>query len=119
MQITDVPNQSTFEGQEVSFNISTDLSDESGLTFNISGDLTKYFNPNTKVFKWTPGFDDNGNYSITIEATDGSETDSITIDITVNEANVYIDVEDTENITAHEYDEIERQFNHSLKVEYN
>ena len=40
----------------------------------------------TGSFDWTPGFTQNGLYDVTFYATDGADTDSETVAITVNEA---------------------------------
>jgi len=58
---------------------------ETELEYEANGELSKYFNPDTKKFNWTPGYNDGGVYEILLTVEDKYYSDSQKIKIKVND----------------------------------
>ncbi|MBM7557587.1 tandem-95 repeat protein [Halanaerobacter jeridensis] len=82
-----IGNKSVNEGELLEFTVSASDIDEDNLTYNASGDVADKFDSSTQTFTWTPSFDDEGNYSLTIDVSDGDLNDSETITISVGDVN--------------------------------
>lgn len=83
-----IPNQTVREGELLSFNVSA--TDPDGDVVRLSsGPLPSgaLFNPASGLFSWTPGFDQMGTYRVEFEASDGTDTISQTVAITVGNVN--------------------------------
>jgi PGF-pre-PGF domain-containing protein len=61
-------------------------SDDDGDSLNYDTNAT-FGTLNGNVFEWTPGYSDDGTYSVEFNVTDGIDTDSETITITVTDVN--------------------------------
>jgi len=75
------------EGETVNFNVSAFDNENSDdeLTFSCSGDLTEYFNTDTRTFSWDTTKEDIGVYDISFKITDSyGSTDNKTVNVTVN-----------------------------------
>lgn len=84
-QITPVDDKTVKVGEQIEFDISADDPNEDKLTYSASGELSSYFNENTKTFSWTPKESDLGDHIITFEVSDGKSTESVDVKITVVE----------------------------------
>jgi hypothetical protein len=84
-----VGDKSVNEGANLSFAVSATDGDGDDLTYSASNLPTgASFDPATRTFSWTPGFDQAGAYTtVTFQVTDGTDTGSETITITVNDVN--------------------------------
>jgi hypothetical protein len=87
--LDEVGDQSVDEGATLSFAVSGTDGDGDDLTYSASGLPTgASFDPATRTFSWTPGYDQAGGYTgVTFEVGDGTDSDSEAIAITVNQVN--------------------------------
>lgn len=87
--LTAIGNKTVNEGQALNFTISAVDPDGSTLTFSASNLPTgANFNPVTRTFQWTPGYDQSGTYAkVYFEVFDGLYTVYENITITVNDVN--------------------------------
>jgi hypothetical protein len=85
-----VGNQTVDEGSLLSFTLSATDDDGDPLTYSASNlPSGATLDEVTGAFSWTPGYDDAGEHAdVVLEVSDGRESDSETITITVNDANV-------------------------------
>ncbi len=83
-----IGNKAVSEGEELSFIITGYDADSDPLTYS-ADDLppNAVFDPFTREFTWTPGFDDSGIYNMTFTVSDGSLSDSETVSISVGSVN--------------------------------
>jgi Putative Ig domain/FG-GAP repeat len=83
-----IGNRSGAEAEEMSFSITASDVDSDGLTYS-GTDLPAgaSLDPATGEFRWTPSYDDAGGHEVTFEVTDGTEPDSETILIVVDNTN--------------------------------
>jgi PKD repeat protein len=82
--LADIGRKSVLEAATLSFTVSATDADSDTLTYSASGLPTGAgFNPATRVFTWTPTLDQSGIYSVTFTVSDGSASDTETIQITV------------------------------------
>ncbi|MGH7320241.1 MAG: putative Ig domain-containing protein [Candidatus Rokuibacteriota bacterium] len=85
--LTPIGAQSVNEGQLLQFTVSATDCDGDVLTFSASNlPLGATFDPDTKVFSWTPDSSQAGLYYVTVQVSDDVETDSEEVPITVVEA---------------------------------
>jgi len=85
--------QSTNENELLEFTISATDADDDSLTFpqptNLPTGASLTDNTDgTATFSWTPNYTQSGTYDITFTVSDGTDTDSETITITVNDVTV-------------------------------
>lgn len=88
-QINDIPAQSVQENNAVSFTVSgtdPDSEDQDKLVFTADG-LPQGATFDGTTFSWTPGFDQSGDHTITINMSDGSASVSKQTTITVENVN--------------------------------
>ena len=86
--LASIGNKSILEGANLSFTISATDGNGDSLQYSASGVPSGAgFNTSTATFSWTPTTDQSGTYSVTFQASDGTETDSETIVITVTDVN--------------------------------
>lgn len=76
-------NKSIAENEELKFTVSAEDADEDPLTYTAGGDLAGRFDPETATFQWKPGYDDSGEYQLSVTVSDGALTDSETVAIAV------------------------------------
>jgi hypothetical protein len=83
-----IGNKSVNEGTALAFTISASDADGDALTYSASNlPLGASFDPATRTFSWTPGYNQSGTYaSIHFQVSDGLMTDSEDITITVGNA---------------------------------
>jgi hypothetical protein len=87
--LASIGNKTILEGATLSFTLSATDADGDSLTY-IATNLPDGagFNGSTGVFSWTPAFDQSQVYSVTFSVSDGSDTDTETINITVTDVAV-------------------------------
>ncbi|WP_321390426.1 putative Ig domain-containing protein [uncultured Desulfuromusa sp.] len=79
-----IGNKSIVEGAYLSFTLSATDADGDPLTYSVSNlPDGSGFDEATGVFSWTPTFDQSQVYAVTFSVSDGSDTDTETINITV------------------------------------
>ncbi|MCK5486975.1 MAG: tandem-95 repeat protein, partial [Desulfobacterales bacterium] len=85
-----IGNQAVNENTTLSFTVSaTDEDAGDTLTYSAVGLPTgANLNSSSRVFTWTPTFDQAGTYSVQFNVTDGTEIDSEIVTITVNNVNI-------------------------------
>ncbi|MGM0454199.1 MAG: InlB B-repeat-containing protein, partial [Thermodesulfobacteriota bacterium] len=76
-------NKSIAENEELKFTVSAEDADEDPLTYTAGGDLAGRFDPETATFQWKPGYEDSGEYQLSVTVSDGALTDSETVAIAV------------------------------------
>lgn len=82
-QLNSIGDKEILECEELIFQVTaTDLNGDK-LTYSASGDLANFFDTNTRTFKWTPTYEDAGQYSMSFSVSDGDLIAHETIDITV------------------------------------
>ncbi len=94
-ELAAIGDQTTDEGVNLNFGMSATDADGDALSFDFdttgSGIPAAFtFTDNgdgTATFDWTPGFEDAGTYPVTVTVSDGTETDSETFNIVVNDVN--------------------------------
>ena len=87
-ELADVGDRSVDEEASLSFTVSATDADDDTLTYSASGLPTgATFDPSTRAFSWSPGYGDSGPHTATFAVSDGTDTDSETITITVNNVN--------------------------------
>ena len=81
--------QSVYEGGTLTFTVTASDPDGDALSYSASNlPSGATFDPATRAFTWTPGYDQAGSYpGVHFEVSDGSLTDSEDITITVNNVN--------------------------------
>ena len=84
-----VPGAQTIaEGKLLTFTVSATDPDSTSLIYSASGLPTgATFNPSTRTFSWTPGYTQNGAYSVTFTASDGTAQSSNSVSILVTDVN--------------------------------
>jgi PKD repeat protein len=87
-ELDPVGPKSVNEGEELLITLSASDPDGDPLTYS-TGTLPTgaTFDPGTKTFTWTPGFDQAGLYSVTFSVSDGSNPNTEDVTITVNNIN--------------------------------
>ncbi|RQV99611.1 MAG: tandem-95 repeat protein, partial [Calditrichaeota bacterium] len=89
--LADIPPQTIDENQLLTVQLSAsdpDREDAGQLTFSaIEMPEGANLDPTTGAFSWTPGYDQSGNYEITVTVSDGNLTDSKIMVVTVNHVN--------------------------------
>jgi len=89
LSLSSIGNKSYREGQTISFTVTYDRYNGSGLRYildsNIPSSYGATFNTSTGEFLWKPDFTMSGIYVLTFTATDGLITDSETITLTVSD----------------------------------
>jgi hypothetical protein len=86
-----IPSQQVNEGQPLTpFTISATDPDGDTLTYSaISLPTGATFDPATRIFSWTPGFDQSGNFTASFQVTDnGTPPRSATLNVTITVGNV-------------------------------
>ena len=87
-KINAIPSKTVSEGETVSFFIEATDDENDPLHYSSSTLPTgAIFDTTTHFFFWTPGFDQQGNYSITFTVSDGKLSSDITVTITVQNVN--------------------------------
>lgn len=87
--ITLIGNQTINEGQLLEFSIDAQDVDNDSLTFSVDSlPSGASFNSNSHVFSWTPNLTQSGSYPVTFRVSDGNETVSETITISVGNVNL-------------------------------
>ena len=81
-----IGNKNTIENTLLTFTTSATDEDGDMVTITASG-LPTGATFNNSIFTWTPDFNSEGNYAVTITATDGTNTNSETITIIVTDIN--------------------------------
>jgi len=85
---TPVNAQSVDEGKTLSFSVSASDADGQALTYtayNVPNNGS--FNPDTRLFSFSPNFDQAGEYTVTFQVTDGEAWVDMPVAITVNPVN--------------------------------
>jgi hypothetical protein len=76
------------EGATSTFTVSATDADAGELSYSATGlPAGATFDTETKTFTWSPNFEQSGTYEVTFTVTDGTDTDTETIVITVNNIN--------------------------------
>lgn len=86
-----IENKIVNEGKNLTFTVNATDADGDSLTYsaaNLPEGAT--FDPNTRVFSWTPGYGQSGTYSVTFIVTDGADFASNTVEIEVRD---FIEIE--------------------------
>lgn len=79
-----IGNKVAAEGSLITFTVSASDADGDALTYTATGlPNGAAFDPATRTFRWTPGYDQSGSYTLRFQATDGRSTDYEDITITV------------------------------------
>ncbi|MBW6509641.1 MAG: hypothetical protein K0A94_08885 [Desulfuromonadales bacterium] len=79
--------QTVSEGDLLQFSVSTTTESEN-FVFSASGlPAAASFNPDSRVFSWTPNFDQAGSFIVTFSVTDGTDSASEVVTITVHNTN--------------------------------
>ena len=81
-----IANQSIIEASLLTFTVTGSDVDDDPLTFS-AVNLPSGATFNNKTFNWTPGYDQAGSYKITVSVSDGKETVSQVVNITVSNKN--------------------------------
>jgi hypothetical protein len=83
-----IGNQNIPENQNLSFSLSANDPDSDSLIYSVSGlPSGAILNANTGEFMWTPGYNNSGVYPVTFVVSDGTLSDSESIEITVSNSN--------------------------------
>ncbi|MGH1365209.1 MAG: putative Ig domain-containing protein [Calditrichia bacterium] len=109
--LDDIANQTTDENQEVRFTINgsdSDTEDTGALTFGASGlPEGATFNPTSRVFNWTPTFEQSGSYEILFNVSDSANlSDAKTVVLDVTHVNRTPTLDLIEDITRNENEAI-------------
>jgi hypothetical protein len=85
--IETIDTKAVNEGEKLEFTVNASDADNDSLNYS-TGTLPDgaAFNAETRVFTWTPGYDQAGSYKVHFDATDGTMTGGI--DVTINVSNV-------------------------------
>jgi Putative Ig domain. len=87
-ELTPIMDKEVNENSELLFSISGSDPDGDDLTYYATGlPSGAMFDVNTRQFRWTPGYEDSATYDVTFTVSDGSLSDSETIEIAVNNVN--------------------------------
>ena len=77
------------EGKLLEFTISAKDPNNQTLTYSATGlPQGVYFNPEKRLFSWIPNYNQQGEYTVHFEVTDGTLKDSEDIKITVNDVRI-------------------------------
>ncbi|NQT71780.1 MAG: hypothetical protein HQ553_03295 [Chloroflexi bacterium] len=100
--LNSIGDKSVNEGDQIQFTVSAIDADEDDLIYSVSGlPSNAGFDANTRTFTWTPNFSAAGNYpNITFQVSDGTDTDSENITITVNHPYEDWDVNHDNNVNV-------------------
>ena len=100
--LNSIGDKSVNEGSQIQFTVSATDADDDDLIYSVSGlPSNAGFDTNTQTFTWTPNFSAAGNYpNITFQVSDGTDTDSEDITITVNHPFEDWDVNHDNNINV-------------------
>lgn len=92
-QLADLEDIFSDEGQSLRFTLTGLDPDRDPLTYE-AGNLPAgaSFNPATAEFSWTPTYTDSGIYSLRFTVSDGAQTSSQTITLTVNDLGILVQV---------------------------
>lgn len=83
-----IGNKTVLEGATLNFTLSANDADGDALTYSATNlPSGAGFNPSTRVFSWTPVFNQSQVYTVTFSVSDGSDSDTETISITVTDVN--------------------------------
>jgi Putative Ig domain. len=86
--LSEIGNMNVAEGEKLSFTINGSDPDQDSLSYSASGVPDGAdFNPLSRSFVWTPGYEDSGSYEVTFTVSDGGLSDSETIIISVGSVN--------------------------------
>ncbi len=81
-----VGSRQTVEGQKLEFYVKANDPDGDALTYYSSQLPTgASFDPNTRLFSWTPSYGQTGSYMVTFKATDGSQIGETSVPISVSQ----------------------------------
>lgn len=75
------------ENTPIEFQVNATDLDNDTLTFSASGLLSAFFNVVTRIFSWTPGFDDSGTHQLQLTVSDGENSTTKNVTITVSNVN--------------------------------
>ena len=85
--LSSIGNKTVDENTTLSFTISGTDPDNDQLTYSVAGlPSGAIFNQSTKIFTWTPAYDQAGTYTVTFTVSDGMLSASQPVTITVNRA---------------------------------
>ncbi|TAL18590.1 tandem-95 repeat protein [bacterium] len=94
--LTAIGSRSLNEGEGLAFTLSAVDADGDALVYSATGlPQGANFNPTSKTFDWTPGFDQEGSHTVTFAASDGALGDNEEVTVTVvnvNRAPVLTDI---------------------------
>ncbi|MFA5795537.1 MAG: putative Ig domain-containing protein, partial [Candidatus Brocadiia bacterium] len=86
--LSPIVNKVLNENGTLTFTLSATDPDGDSMTYSVQGlPQGATFNPSTKTFTWTPGYDQAGNYQITFIASDGTIETYQDVNITVDNVN--------------------------------
>ncbi len=86
--VVPLPEQRAREGTQLQFTIAAADVDGDALQLSATGlPAGATFDTTTRQFRWTPGFEQAGNYQVKVRASDGTLFDEITIPIRVDNVN--------------------------------
>lgn len=83
----DVDTMTINEAQELKFTVVAVDPNQDEMTFEATGGLKNYFDPLTRVFAWTPGYNDAGVHDVTFVVKDSETVTTKKLTITVNNVN--------------------------------
>ena len=79
-----IGNKVAAESSPITFTVSASDADGDSLTYSATGlPSGAAFDPATRAFSWTPGYNQSGSYTVSVQVTDGRSTDYEDITITV------------------------------------
>jgi len=85
-ELSPIDNKTVEEGNTLEFRVSATDKDGNPITYSASNlPRGATFDPSTRVFSWTPGFDQAGSYDVTFRVSDGKDTVSLIVKIQVND----------------------------------
>jgi hypothetical protein len=90
------------EGEEITFQVNATDLDNDSLTFSASGLLSAFFNAVTRIFSWTPGFSDSGTHQLQLTVSDGENSTTQNVTISVSNTNRAPILNQIENQTIEE-----------------
>ncbi|MEE4253419.1 MAG: putative Ig domain-containing protein [Desulfuromusa sp.] len=86
--LASIGNKTVLEGATLTFTLSATDADGDSLTYAVNNlPDGAGFNNSTGAFSWSPEFDQSQIYAVTFSVSDGSDTDTETINITVSDIN--------------------------------
>ncbi len=103
--LIDVGSNSVKEGETLEFSLSASDQDNDALSYTMDDiPATASLNSTTGAFSWTPGYDDEGYYTVRFAVSDGSDEDVTYAEITVEKTNRAPEFPEFETVNVAEND---------------